>query len=84
MLAGNSVFVVISRVHQSMNTCTLCCAYVCAGSGSRQEYTSPPSAVAPNIRGCHPARNIDYGIYVICTLCVHVSRYVCLCMCPVP
>ena len=32
----------------------LCCAHVCAGSGSRQEYTSPPSAAAPNIRGCHP------------------------------
>ena len=35
-------------------------AHVCAGSGSRQEYTSPPSAAAPNIRGCHPG-NIDYG-----------------------
>ena len=56
----------------------LCCAHVCAGSGSRQEYTSPPNAAAPNIRGSHPAGNIDYGIYVICTLCVHVNGYVCL------
>ena len=58
----------------SLSLFSVTCAGV-FGDGGRQEYMSPPTPVAPHIRG-RPPEDIGYGMYP--AQCVHV----CVCVWP--
>ena len=57
----------------SLSLFSVTCAGVFGGNRDRQEFMSPPTPVAPHIRG-HPPGDIVYGMYPV--QCIHV----CVCV----